>query len=123
MILAIYLFAVLLLAAGIILLVKPSFVLDFIVTYSETTSLYAGAIVVRLLLGALLLAVADLSRYPAVVAVIGWIALLAALVFLVIGQNRFQQMLKWIIGKIRPWGRMGGVAALVFGFFLLYAFV
>lgn len=115
-------FALLLLIAGVILLIKPDYILDFIDRYSDSWGLYSGAIIVRLVLGLLLIYLASLSRYPMTVTVIGWIAILAAAVFLLMGKQKFTSMLKWVTKKVKPWGRVGGIASLLFGAFLLYSF-
>ena len=123
MLMMIYLLALMLIIAGLILLAKPAFILDFMDKYADTPGLYAGAILVRLGIGVLLLYMADLSRFPMTITIIGWIAIAAALVFAGIGKTRFVQMLNWIMKLVRPWARAMSIIAILFGGFLLYAFV
>ncbi|MFZ8928655.1 MAG: hypothetical protein ACO2YY_05630 [Pseudohongiellaceae bacterium] len=123
MIFIIYFFALLLLLAGIVILVNPDIVINLIQKNTESPGLYAGAILARLGLGIILVMMAGFSRFPLAVTVIGWLAIAAAAVFLFLGKRRFQAMIKTILVKLKPWGRVGGIASLGFGGFLLYAFV
>jgi len=118
-----YLFALFLLIAGIVLLINPGIILGMIEENTGRLGLYAAAILVRLGLGIIMILMAGLSRFPLTVTIIGWIAILAAVVFLLMGKQRFQKMMDSILVKMKPWGRAGGIASLAFGGFLLYAFV
>ncbi|MDG2176718.1 MAG: hypothetical protein P8M72_11395 [Gammaproteobacteria bacterium] len=124
MLMIIYLIALLLLIASVILLVKPTFFLDFMDKYADSTGLYAGAILARLGIGILLLYMADLSRFPKTMTVIGWIAIAAAVVFAGIGKTRFVKMLRcrWVMKLVGPWARPLSAPVFLFGGFLLYAF-
>lgn len=122
MLMLILVFALLLLIAGLILLIKPDYIPGFIDNYADSWGLYISAILARLGLGCLLIYLAGLSRFPMTITVIGWIAILAAVVFLLMGKQKFTAMLRWIMNKIKPWVRAGGVASLLFGAFLLYSF-
>ena len=119
----ILLFALLMLVAGIILLIKPAIVFDFINGNANSASLYRAAIIIRLVLGILLIYLADLSRYPGAVHFIGWVAIIAAVMLILMERQNFARLLELLIPRITPWGRITGLAALLFGFFLLYAFV
>lgn len=123
MLMIINLLSLLILFAGILLIIKPDFVLGFISRFSQTLPLYVSAIVVRLFFGLLLITYAGQSRFPTAITVIGWIAVIAAVVFAWISQERFTAMLKWILKVVSPFSRVGGVAAFLFGWFMLYAFL
>lgn len=123
MIFILYLFALFLLIAGVVLLIKPGIVMGMIQENTGSPGLYVAAILVRLGLGIIMILMAGLSRFPLTVTIIGWIAILAAVVFLLMGKQRFQKMLNTILVTLKPWGRVGGIASLAFGGFLLYAFV
>lgn len=122
MLIIIYLFALFLLIASVLLVVKPALIPDYIERHGDNTGLYVAAIAARLVLGGLLIYYAGLSRYPLAVTIIGWITVIAALLFLVIGKTRFTRMLQWIMAKVRPWVRVASAPALLLGAFLLYAF-
>lgn len=123
MLIIIHIFALLITVAGIALMVKPEFILDFITRHVKSQAMFAAAIVMRLVLGLLLITLAGLSRFPLTVTVFGWIAVIAAVTFAWIGHDRFTRLILWIMDKVGPFGRIGGFFALLFGLFLLYAFL
>ncbi len=116
-------FGALITVAGIILLVKPEIILDLIMNHADNPLMYGVAIVMRLVLGLLMLTYASFSRFPKTLIFIGWIAVIASVIFAWMGRYRFTKMMRWIAVEIRPYGRAGGGFALVFGLFLLYAFL
>jgi hypothetical protein len=109
--------------AGIALIVKPELILDFITRHAKSQALFATAIVMRLVLGLLLITLAGLSRFPLTVTVFGWITVIAAVTFAWIGHDRFTRLILWITAKVDPFGRIGGILGVLFGLFLLYAFL
>ena len=123
MTLIIILFGILMAGSGLVLMVRPSLIIDFIEVRDESAWLYAFGIGVRLLLGLLLVQLADQSRYPLVVEILGWISLAAALFLAVLGFSRFTRFMRWIMEKTKPWSRVAGLFAVAFGAFLVYAFV
>jgi len=123
MLMIINLLSLLILFAGLLLVIKPDIVLGFIARFSTTLPLYASAVVIRLFFGLLLITYAGQSRFPTAITVIGWIAVIAAVVFAWISQDRFTAMLKWILKVVTPFSRAGGVVAFLFGWFMLYAFL
>lgn len=121
--LLIILFGVLVLVASITLVIRPTLVTGMMESNAETTWLYAAAIVARLVLGWLLIQGAAISKFPTVISVLGWIALIAAFVFLAIGHGRFVRLIRWVVEWFKPWSRIGGIFGVIFGAFLIYAFV
>ena len=117
------LFGVLILGLGLSLVFRPSWILGVMESGREETWLYAAAVVARLVLGIALIQAAAISKFPMVILVLGWIALIAAAVLLVIGKSRFTRLVGWAVPLLKPWGRIGGVAGAAFGAFLIYAFV
>ena len=85
--------------------------------------LYVTAVVIRLVLGVLLIYQSDVSRYPVVIEIIGWLSITAAVFFTVIGHGNFCRIMDWAFSLLKPWGRAGGVLAACFGAFLVHAFV
>lgn len=122
MLIFIYCFSLLILAASFILLIKPTIIMDFIQTNAELKGLYGIAILARLILGLALITLAEISRYPLVITAIGWIAIISAVVFIIMGSQQFAAMMKWMSSRVRPWARVGGIAGILFGAFLLHAF-
>jgi len=116
-------FGVFLILAGVSLLLKPQFIFGILRSNLENVWLYVGAILVRLALGYLLISAAGISKYPAVITAIGWIGVIAAVVFLAIGLNRFRKLMSWVISVWEPYGRPGGIGSVLFGIFLIVAFL
>jgi hypothetical protein len=117
------LFGILMFLAGISLIIKPEIIFKVLRENSDKLWLYIGAVVMRLVLGMLLVYQAKVSKLPVTIEVIGWIAIFAALVILVMGRNNFKRLLSWAFALVEPFGRIGGVLALCFGSLLVYAFV
>ena len=113
-------FGVFMIVAGIILFIDDNIVLGYIESNMESSWLYFFAIVMRLILGAALLKTAKMSRHPLAFMVIGGIALAAALIFLVIGHEQFQQMMATLVPYFEDTGKWSGLVALAFGAFLIY---
>jgi hypothetical protein len=82
--------------------------------------LYAAALL-RLLLGASLIAAADAVAYSQVVALLGWLMALGALVLVVVPAPAVAQMAAWF-GRLSPaMSRLWLSTAVLFGLFLTYA--
>ena len=116
-------FGLLMLLAGISLISSPDIIFKVLRVNSNKLWLHIGAVVVRILLGALLISQANVSKFPVTMGVIGWIAIIAAIVFTVIGRKKFKRLISWVFSLVKPYGRIGGVVALCFGSFLIYSFV
>ena len=119
----IILFGVLIFVAGLVLLIRPQLILGMMETNGEKTWLYLSAIGVRVVLGVILIQQAAFSKFPMLIEALGWIALIAAFAFMALGRQRFTRLMVWIIEKMKPYARVGGSFALIFGAFLVYAFV
>ena len=113
----------LIVGSGLVLLVHPPLIIGFIERRDESAWLYAFGIGVRLILGLLLIQLAVQSRFPLVITILGWISLAAALSLAAMGFRRFTRFIRWIMEKVKPWSRWGGLFAVAFGAFLVYAFV
>ena len=119
----IIIFGLLMLLAGMSLFTNPDTIFKVLRDNSDKLWLHIGAVVVRLLLGALLVFQANVSKFPLTMEVIGWIAIFAAIVFTFIGRKRFKRLISWAFSMVKPFGRIGGVLAICFGSFLVYAFI
>ena len=120
--LSIKLFGILMGLLGISLLIKPEILIGWIENNMETTPLYISAIVVRLVFGVLFLAAARESKFPGVIKFLGYLFVLAAIVFIFIGQERFQNFISSVIPNVYPYARIISVLVIAFGGFLIYAF-
>ena len=123
MTLIIIVFGLMTLLAGVVLIVNPEAILGLLRSHLEKVSLQVLAVGVRVILGILLILYADASRYPLIIAIIGWLSIVAAATFSIIGRRRFVSLMTWALSLLNPYGRVGGLIAMGFGGFLVYAFV
>ena len=119
----IILFGALTLLAGIIIIINPENIFGLFNKHTEKLEMQILAIMVRLVLGVLLIYQSGASKYPLVIEIIGWLSIVAAIFFAVIGRNNFKRLMSWALSLAKPFGRVGGVVAVCFGAFLIYAFV
>jgi len=118
----IILFAALTLVTGIFIIINPEIIFGALRDNLEKLSLHVMAVVVRLIIGVLLIDQSSVSRYPLAIEIIGWLSILAAMTFAVIGRRNFKRLMSWALSLSQPVGRFGGVIAAAFGAFLIYAF-
>lgn len=123
MIIIILIFAALTCLAGIVILINPEIVFGFLRRYSDRVELHLLAVIIRLVLGVCLIYQASVSRYPLAIEIIGWLSIVAAVIFAVIGRVKFIQLMAWALSLVKTTGRIGGALASVFGAFLIYAFI
>ena len=116
-------FGALIAVTGITLLSQPGPVIKILRRNSENIALQYVAIGLRLLLGILLIMFSEGSKFPLVIAVFGWLSLVAAIGLAVIGRDKFIRLMRWALSLADAWGRVAGAAAALLGIFLIYAFV
>ena len=120
--LIIKLFGILLLLSGISLLINPEIIIGWIEENMENTSLYISAIVVRLVFGILFISEARESKYPGIIKFFGYLFIIAAIIFIFIGQGSFQDFITSLIPDVKPFAPVSGLLSIAFGGFLIYAF-
>lgn len=116
-------FGMMTLLAGVIIVVNPEIIFGVIRNNLEKVSLQILAIGIRVVLGILLIQYASLSKFPTVIEIIGWLSIAAAVTFSLIGRRRFLSLMTWALSLLKPYARVGGLIAMAFGGFLIYAFV
>ena len=119
----IILFGLMTCLAGVIIIYKPEIIFGVIRDNLDKPGLQITAVVLRLVLGILLVEYAPLSRLPLVIEVLGWLSIVAALTFMLIGRTNFLSLMNWALSMLKPYGRIGGVFAAGFGAFLIWAFI
>jgi len=119
----IIIFGALNLLAGIVIVINPEVIFGFLRNKLNKLELHILAIVVRLVLGVLLIYQSNVSKFPFVIEIIGWLSIVAAIFLAVIGRRNFNRLMSWALSFVKPFGRVGGVLAAAFGAFLIYAFV
>jgi len=123
MTLLIIIFGALTLLAGIVIVINPEVIFGFLRNNLDKLVLHILAVVIRLVLGAFLIYQSGASKYPFVIEIIGWLSIVAAVFFAVIGRNNFSKLMAWALSRVTTLGRVGGVIASAFGAFLIHAFV
>lgn len=79
------------------------------------------AVIVRLILGAALILVAPESRFPTVLTCLGWFAIVAAVVLVIMGAARLRKLVGWFETTSALAIRIWLVFGAAFGVFLIYA--
>jgi len=123
MTLLIIIFGALTLLAGIVIVISPEVIFGFLRNNLDKLVLHILAVVVRLVLGTLLIYQSNISEFPFVIEVIGWLSIVTAIFLAVMGRRNFNRLMSWALSLSKPFGRVGGVVAVAFGAFLIYAFV
>lgn len=123
MTLLIILFGTLTLLAGIVIVINPEIIFGFLRNNLDKLLLHILAVVVRLVLGALLIYQSGISKFPIAIEIIGWLSIVAAISLAVIGPRNFNRLMSWALSLSKNFGRVGGIVAVAFGAFLIYAFV
>ncbi len=123
MTLLIIIFGALTLLAGIVIVINPEVIFGFLRNNLDKLVLHIIAVAVRLVIGALLIYQSNISKFPLVIEVIGWLSIVAAIFIAVMGRRKFNRLMSWALSLSKPFGRVGGALAVAFGAFLIYAFV
>ena len=123
MTLLIIIFGALTLLAGIVIVINPELIFGFLRNNLEKLVLHILAVAIRLALGALLIYQSNISKFPFVIEVIGWLSIVAAIFLAVMGRRNFNRLMSWALSLSKPFGRVGGILAVAFGAFFIYAFV
>lgn len=113
---------ILMVMAGVGTLINPEIITDTFTDNSVDSSLYIGVIAFRLTFGFLLVWTAELSKYPKVIKIFGYLAIIAALIFILIGHDGFQNFMSEIIPVFTAQSQTAGLLSIVFGGFLIYAY-
>lgn len=115
-------FGLLILAIGLLAFVKPSAFAAMLRPPSAQT-IWVLAVVVRLGFGILLLIVAESLRFSIVMTALGWIAIAAAIVILLMGPERLEKLVTWWLTRSDALLRISALFAAAFGAFLIYVAV
>ncbi len=119
----IYLFSILTLLGGTVIVIKPAPVFDFIAIHSTSLTVHLLAVLIRGVVGLALLFCSPAAKFPTTFLVIGWASLASALVMLLVGRTRFKTLIAWAVNVPPLFKRLGGLLAILFGSFLLSGMV
>jgi threonine/homoserine/homoserine lactone efflux protein len=123
MTLFIIIFGALTLLAGIIIVINPEMIFGFLRNHLDSPILHILAGAIRFALGVLLIYQANMSKFPSVIEVLGWLSIGAAIFLTFMGRRNFNRLMSWALSLSKSFGRVGGVFAVAFGAFLIYVFV
>lgn len=107
---------------GIFIIISPETILGWMEENKDNTALYISAIAARLILGIIFILAAKESKFPVVIKILGFLFIVAAVVFVIMGQENFQNLLTTIMTELKPYSSISGVLSVVFGGFLIYGF-
>jgi amino acid permease len=115
----IVLFGVLICLAGLTILILPEKFKNIMNRWTGQPR-FLFAVIIRVLFGALLLSEAANLKFPLAMKIIGAISILAAVVLLLIGQERMDRFIDWWMRMSDRLLRFWSIFAFVFGAFLIY---
>ncbi len=118
--LLITLFGVLICLAGVAILIFPD---QFRNAMNKWTGQprFLFAVIIRVVLGAILLSEAANLKFPLAMKIIGAISILAAVILLLVGQERMDRFIDWWLKQSDKLLRVSSVLAIAFGAFFIYA--
>jgi uncharacterized membrane protein HdeD (DUF308 family) len=118
--LLITLFGVLICLAGVAILIFPD---QFRNAMNKWTGQprFLFAVIIRVVLGAILLSEAANLKFPLAMKIIGAISILAAVILLLVGQERMDRFIDWWLKQSDNLLRVSSVLAIAFGAFFIYA--
>lgn len=99
----------------------PGRLVDMVMQFWAKPGSLWFAVLVRLVLGLVLLAAAGASRFPEALFVLGWLAIIAAIVLLIIGKQRLSSLMEWIATRPRWFMSAWCLLGVGFGVFLVYS--
>lgn len=117
------LLSLLIFVMGLALVARPKESARLLIEQAENRLLHVLAVVIRLVLGVALLLVAEQSRFPNTLEILGWIALVAGVILAVLPPARFARLIRWAFDLLSGYMRLVGLAALAFAAFLIYAVI
>ena len=113
------LFGVLICLAGLTILILPEKFKNIMNRWTGQPR-FLFAVIVRVILGAILLSEAANLKFALAMKIIGGISILAAVVLLLVGQERMDRFIDWWMRMSDNLLRFWSIFAFVFGAFLIY---
>ena len=112
---------VLLIIAGIIMMINPDLLLNFVKKYHTSFILQIFASFFRIIIGLVMYLVAPHTRFPLTFEVIGILVVVIGIIIILIPPSKFQLFVDKMIDTFIPYARIVSVVALLFGAWLIYA--
>lgn len=101
-------------------LIVPRQLTKFVRTYWQRKSSMPVAVIARLILGSLLIAAAPDTRYPLAFQVIGWVAIVAAMLLPIFGKQRVGRIIAWLDERPKTLMRLWLIFGLAFAAFIIF---
>ncbi len=114
------LFGVLICLGGLTILILPEKFKNIMNRWTGQPR-FLFAVIIRVVLGAILLSEAANLKFPLAMKIIGAISILAAVVLLLVGQERMDRFTDWWMKQSDKLLRVSSVLAIAFGAFFIYA--
>ncbi len=102
-------------------IVFPERLLSAVRNLTITTRLRLIAFSVRVLFGVIVILVAGSTQFPTTLRIIGILLIASGVAALLLGNARIQWLVDWFLRQGPNSIRIGGIAGLLFGGFLIYA--
>ncbi len=116
------LFGVLMCLGGLTILILPEKFKNIMNRWTGQPR-FLFAVIIRVVLGAILLSEAANLKFPLAMKIIGAISILAAVVLLLVGQERMDRFIDWWMKRSENVFRVASVIAFALGAFLIYVAV
>ena len=114
------LFGVLICLGGLTILILPEKFKNIMNRWTGQPR-FLFAVIIRVVLGAILLSEAANLKFPLAMKIIGAISILAAVILLLVGQERMGRFIDWWLKQSDKLLRVSSVLAIAFGAFFIYA--
>ena len=108
-------------AFGLFIAIKPDLSFDLIRKYTMSMQFKVINVVLGLMIGILLISFAEESKYPAILTIVGMIAIVKGLFRGLIGLSDYEDLINWYLKAIRPFAQAMGLLVVGFGGFIIYA--
>lgn len=123
MVILIILFGILTFLVGIVILMNPDPIFCFLQRQLGKVGLHVLNVVVRIFFGVLLISQSSTAKFSFVIETIGWLCISIAVIITFLGREHFNRLISWAIALVETYNRVAGVLIMIFGAFLIYAFV
>ncbi len=115
-------FSIVIVILGSFMIVRPDIISNWLEDSLKYDWFYSLAIIFRLVLGSILVLVAKESKFPLFVKVLGYLSIVAAVLFIFIGQEAFQSFFSEFFPYFDGYAPISGVFAMAMGALLFYSF-
>lgn len=115
------LIAILICLISIYAIIFPGRVLRAVKKITITTPLRILAFIIRILLGLILIFVAESSQFPLTLKIIGVLIVASGIMVILVSNEWIQSIINWFVDRGLFTVRIAGIFAIIFGTFLIYA--